>query len=76
MNKESLMTTMEKIVEKLKTMPESAQAEVLDFVEYLKSKEDGGGDSYKWGDFSLDSAMRSVAEEPSPYELRDIKEKF
>ena len=70
------MTTMEKIVENLKTMPESAQAEVLDFVEYLKSKEDRGSDSYKWGDFSLDSAMRGIAEEPSPYGVQDIKEKF
>ena len=42
------MTTLEKIVENLKTMPESAQTEVLDFVEYLKSKEDRRGDGYKW----------------------------
>jgi hypothetical protein len=69
------MTTLEKIVENLKTMPESAQTEVLDFVEYLKSKEDRGGDGYKWGEFSLDSAMRGIAEEPSPYCVQDIKEK-
>lgn len=66
------MTTLEKIVENLKTMPESAQTEVLDFVEYLKSK----GDDYQWGQFSLDSAMRGIAEEPSPYGVQDIKEKF
>ncbi len=30
------MTTLEEIVENLKTMPESAQAEVLEFIEYLK----------------------------------------
>jgi hypothetical protein len=70
------MTTLEKIVENLKTMPESAQAEVLDYVEYLKSKEEGGGEGYKWGEFSLDSAMRGIAEEPSPYGIEDIKEKF
>ena len=70
------MTTLEKIVETLKTMPESAQTEVLDFVEYLKSKADRGGDGYQWGQFSLDSAMRGIAEEPSPYEVQDIKEKF
>ena len=52
--------------------PESAQTEVLDFVEYLKSK----GDDYRWGEFSLDSAMRGIAEEPSPYEVQDIKETF
>jgi len=70
------MTTLEKIVENLKTMPESVQTEVLDFVEYLKSKEDRAGDGYQCGQFSLDSAMRGIAEEPSPYEVQDIKEKF
>jgi hypothetical protein len=74
--KESLMTTLEKIVETLKTMPESAQAVVLDYVEYLKAKEEHGGQGYKWGEFSLDSAMRGIAEEPSPYGMEDIKEKF
>ncbi|MBW2108803.1 MAG: DUF2281 domain-containing protein, partial [Deltaproteobacteria bacterium] len=34
------MTTLEKIIENLKTMPESVHAEVLDYVEYLKSKEE------------------------------------
>ena len=66
------MTTLEKIVENLKSMPESAQTKVLGFVEYLKSR----GDDYHWQQFSLDSAMRGIAEEPSPYEAKDIKEKF
>jgi hypothetical protein len=74
--KENLMTTLEKIVETLKTMPESVQIEVLDFIEYLKSKEEHGGDSYKWSEFSLDSAMRDIAEEPSRYGIQDIKERF
>jgi len=70
------MTTLEKIVENLKAMPESVHAEVLDYVEYLKSKEAAGGESYNWGEFSLDSAMRGIAEETSPYGVQDIKEKF
>ena len=70
------MTTLEKIVENLKTMPESAQTEVLNFVEYLKSKEERTGDGYRWEQFSLHSAMRGIAEEPSPYEIQDLKEKF
>ena len=70
------MTTLEKIVENLKTMPESVHAEVLDYVEYLKSKKDTGGESYDWGGLSLDSAMRGIAEEASPYGIQDIKEKF
>jgi len=70
------MTTLEKIVENLKAMPESVHAEVLDYVEYLKSKAAAGGESYNWGEFSLDSAMRGIAEETSPYGVQDIKEKF
>lgn len=70
------MTTLEKIVENLKKMPESFQAEVLDYVEYLKSKEAAGGESYNWGEFALESAMRGIGEEPSPYGAQDIKEKF
>ena len=70
------MTTLKKLVENLKTMPESAQAEVLDYVEYLKSKEDHRGENFKWREFSLDAAMRGIAEEPSPYGVEDIKEKF
>jgi hypothetical protein len=38
----------------------------------LKSKEDHGGESYKWGEFALDSAMRGIAEEPSPYGEHEI----
>lgn len=63
------MNTVKKILEHLKTMPEPEQNEVLDFVEYLKnsarlrkqSKED-----VAWGQFTLESAMRGIAEEPSP----------
>ena len=70
------MTTLKKIVENLKTMPESAQAQVLDYVEYLKSKEKPVCEGCNWGGFSLVSAMREIAEEPSPYGVGDIKEKF
>ncbi len=34
------MKIVEKIIEQLKSMPESDQAEVLDFLEYLKSKKE------------------------------------
>ncbi|MBI4777252.1 MAG: hypothetical protein HY788_24225 [Deltaproteobacteria bacterium] len=70
------MSTLEKIVKNLGIMPESIQAEVLDYIEYLKFKEERGGEGYNWEDFSLESAMREIAEETSPYGLEDIKEKF
>ena len=57
------MNTVEKIIEHLKTMPDSERDEVLDFVEYLEtsarhhkqSEEDS-----QWGQFSLESAMRGI----------------
>ena len=48
----------------------------MDSVEYLKSKKGRKEEDSKWSQFSLDSAMRGIEEEPSPYGLKDIKEKF
>ena len=70
------MDIVERIIEKLKSIPESAQAEVLDFVEYLKSKKSGKEEDSEWSRFSLDSVMRGIEEEPSHYGIEDIKEKF
>jgi hypothetical protein len=70
------MDIVERIVEQLKSMPESAQAEVLHFVEYLKSKDSRKDEEYEWGQFSLESAARGIEEEPSTYGIEDIKEKF
>ena len=53
------MTTLEKIVKSLKTMPESAQTHVLDDVEYLKSKEERGGSGCQWMQFSLEGEFGS-----------------
>ena len=70
------MNLVERIIEKLKSMPESDQAEVLDFLEYLKSKKGRKAADSEWAQFSLDSAMRGIEEEPSPYGIEDIKEQF
>ena len=73
------MNTVEKIIEHLKTMPDSERNEVLDFVEYLKSsarRRKQNEEDSQWGRFSLESAMRGIEEEPSPYGMEDIKEKF
>ena len=73
------MNTVEKIIEHLKTMPDSERNEVLDFVEYLKTsarrRKQSETDS-QWGQFSLESAMRGIEEEPSPYGIEDMREKF
>ena len=70
------MDIVEKIIEELKSIPESSQAEVLDFVEYLKSNKGRKEEDSEWSRFSLDSAMKGIEEEPSPYGIKDIKEKF
>ena len=70
------MTIVERIIEHLNTMPETAQTEVLDFVEYLKTKARQKGEDYDWFEFSLESAMRGLSEEPSPYRIEDIQERF
>lgn len=70
------MNIVERIVEQVKSMPESDQTEVLDFVEYLKAKKGRKEEDSEWYRFSLDSAMRGIEEEPSPYGIHDIKDNF
>jgi hypothetical protein len=66
------MSLEEKIIEGIRDLPESNKAEVLDFVEYLKTKTE----EKDWSVFSLSSAMRGMEDENPPYSLRDLKESF
>ena len=70
------MDIVERILEQVKSMPELDQTEVLDFVEYLKSKKWRKEEDSEWSRFSLDSAMRGIEEEPCPYGIQDMKERF
>ena len=70
------MDIVERIIEELKSIPESDQTEVLDFVKYMKSKKTRKEEDSRWTQFSLDSAMKGIKEESSPYGIEDIKEKF
>jgi len=73
------MTTAQAIVEQLPSLPEDAQAEVLDFIEFIKTRKVGEGerrDDAEWATFSLASAMRGTEDEQSPYTLDDLKESF
>ncbi|MBW1779543.1 MAG: DUF2281 domain-containing protein [Deltaproteobacteria bacterium] len=70
------MDIVEKIIEELRSIPESAQAEVLDFVEFLRSKKEVKEEDSEWSRFALESAMRGIEEEPTPYKIEDIKETF
>ncbi len=66
------MTTAQSIASQLEHLPESAQREVLDFVEFLRArsrKTTVREDDATWYSFSVESAMRGMEEEPSPYTL-------
>ncbi len=66
------MSLEEKIIRHIHELPESKKAEVLDFVEYLRSKTE----EKDWSEFSLSSAMSGMESEMSPYSFEDIKESF
>ena len=73
------MTTAEAIVRCLEPLPEAAKQEVLDFVEFLKTRreqEKPHEEEAAWSKLSLASAMRGMEDEDSPYTLADLKESF
>ena len=73
------MTLAEIILRRLQSMPESLQAEVLDFVEYLESKANkctSTEDEFDWSDLSLSFAMRGMEDEDTPYSVHDLKDVF
>ena len=69
----------ERIIQHVKALPESIQAEVLDFIEYLEAKVEIGKksrDDAEWSALSLSQAMRGLESESSPYSTDDLKEDF
>jgi len=74
-----VMTTLDHISQHLQTLPEPVLREVLDFVEFLKSRHKIPKDREEdkmWTDLSLTSAMRGMEDEEATYTLTDIKESF
>ncbi len=63
------MSVAEQILQHVSSLPEAAQSEVLDFVEYLESRSDRNN----WSEFSLTQAMRGMESEKELYSLKDIK---
>ncbi len=66
------MSLEEKIIEQVHKLPEYKKAEVLDFVEYLRSK----SEDKDWSELSLSSSMLGMEDEKSFYSLSDLKESF
>ena len=67
------MNISQKIIESIKTLPESKQIEIFDFVEYLKQKSEKEADIV-WSNLSVTSAMRGMEDEESHYSETDLKE--
>jgi hypothetical protein len=67
-----IMSLEEKIIRQLHDLSENKKAEVLDFVEYLRTK-----DAEKdWSELSLSAAMRGMEDEETQYSTDDLKEVF
>jgi hypothetical protein len=73
------MSTAEAIIERLKSLPDSAQREVLDFIEFLaarRAESDAREEDLAWSRLSLGTAMRGMEDEEELYTLDDLKERF
>ncbi len=73
------MTTTQAIIQHLECLPDSAQREVLDFIEFLESRRKKPPlreEDVAWSAFSLTSAMRGMEGEEVLYTLADLKKSF
>lgn len=68
------MSVLEQIIRDVQELPELAQAEVLDFVQFLKGKT--AAEDADWSAMSLAQAMRGMEAEPDLYSEGNIKEHF
>ena len=70
--------TIRIIVDHLESLPDVAQLEVLDFVEFLQTRQmhyaERRADDKSWCNFSLASAMRGMEDEDTSYTSADIIE--
>ncbi|MDL1960550.1 MAG: DUF2281 domain-containing protein [Deltaproteobacteria bacterium] len=69
------MSLTDKIIENVRSLPESKQIEILDFVEYLRAKIEKE-ERKEWTGLSLTSAMRGMEEEELTYSMNDLKETY
>jgi ssDNA-specific exonuclease RecJ len=69
------MSIEKKIIQYIHKLPEHEKTEVLDFIDYLKTKGERKA-MEEWVGFSISSAMRGMETEDMPYSLDDLKETF
>ena len=73
------VTLAERIVQHIQSLPASAQARVLDFVESIEAEthlDKGRQEEAEWSEFSLPQGLRGLEDEPSSYSPEDVKEVF
>ncbi|MFM8380193.1 MAG: DUF2281 domain-containing protein [Planctomycetia bacterium] len=66
------MTVAEQITHEVQALPEAVQREVLDFVEFLKTRRRHVENDH-WSSFSLAQAMRGLEDEPDLYTRADVR---
>ncbi len=74
------MSTVELITTKVQQLPEAFQREVLDFVEFLRTRaeeEDARTEELEWSRFSMEQAIRGMEDDEFPeYTEDDLKERW
>jgi DNA replication initiation complex subunit (GINS family) len=69
------MVVREKLQHDIERLPESFQAELMDFIEYLLAKAERK-EEREWRGLSISSAMRGMEKEKSLYSPSDLKVTF
>jgi len=73
------MSVTDQIIYRLNQLSEIEQSEVLDFVDYLQTRgrrRKEKQDITQWTEFSLDSAMQGLEDDPVEYSIEDLQETF
>jgi hypothetical protein len=73
------MSVTELIAQKVSSLPDEKQTEVLDFVEFLlqKTELEPEQEIKMWSQFSLDQVMQGLENDALPdYSLSDMKERW
>ena len=73
------MSVTEQIIQRLNQLSEIEQSEVLNFVDYLETRGRAlkqKQDTKQWAEFSLDSAMRGLEDDPVEYSIDNLQETF
>jgi hypothetical protein len=69
------------LIEKLRALSREKQAEVFDFVEFLRARSSGMGRSdhptdIEFSEFSMGHALRGMEDDPVTYTEEDLSEKW